>query len=379
LQSQHQPDDSWAFPLVDGLGSVRGVVNEDLSHLESRQYSPYGEVYGTTGSEQTAFGFTGEPVDANGLVHLRARYYDPMMGRFFQMDPSRQERNLYEYAGSNPVMFMDPSGECSWCLALLVALIVGLSQTGSTPTPDVYQTAIVEYVEDPTVRQWIANDPTAELLVSELMCTASESASVETLTSLGATGTLETLGYAAPAAVLFLQPMTTPNVIQGPIEYSYDYDVIQQAIQAASSDFGENDQSPRDDDCTREKVEALTIGRSVADVVYSSVLGDRINNKPTNATQISVQRIGPGSVSDYAYRALCEGSPFPPVPIIEGVSYNALADGHHRFVASRLVNIPVEGTTQLPPGFPPLHPEWDFNSRGNYIAAWNWYGVEWSN
>jgi RHS repeat-associated protein len=89
------------------------VVNEDLSHLESRQYTPYGEVYGTTGTEQTAFGFTGEPVDVNGLVHLRARYYDPGMGRFFQVDPSRQEHNLYVYGLDNPVANSDPSGMVS--------------------------------------------------------------------------------------------------------------------------------------------------------------------------------------------------------------------------------------------------------------------------
>jgi RHS repeat-associated protein len=110
LQSQHQPDDSWAFPLVDGLGSMRGVVNEDLSHLESRQYTPYGEVYGTTGAEQTTFGFTGEPVDTNGLVHLRARYYDPVMGRFLNMDPSWTEANLYQYGLANPITNRDPSG-----------------------------------------------------------------------------------------------------------------------------------------------------------------------------------------------------------------------------------------------------------------------------
>src|SRR5574341_956234 len=55
-------------------------------------------------------GFTNEYTDATGLLYLRARYYDPKMGRFFQMDPSRQERNPFQYSLSNPVNYADPSG-----------------------------------------------------------------------------------------------------------------------------------------------------------------------------------------------------------------------------------------------------------------------------
>gem|GEM_PF-4040699 len=43
---------------------------QSASEQDSSLYSPYGEVYGGTGSSQTSFGFTGEPTDANGLVHL---------------------------------------------------------------------------------------------------------------------------------------------------------------------------------------------------------------------------------------------------------------------------------------------------------------------
>jgi RHS repeat-associated protein len=111
IHAQEDVAGNWRWMVPDALGSVRGVVNEDLSHLESRQYTPYGEEYGATGSEQTEFGFTGEQVDANGLVYLRARYYQPGMGRFFQMDPSRQEERLYIYAASNPMLHIDPSGK----------------------------------------------------------------------------------------------------------------------------------------------------------------------------------------------------------------------------------------------------------------------------
>ncbi len=54
-------------------------------------------------------GFTGEQVDGNGLVYLRARYYAPWVGRFSLLDPSRGEANLFAYVRGNPINRTDPS------------------------------------------------------------------------------------------------------------------------------------------------------------------------------------------------------------------------------------------------------------------------------
>jgi len=64
----------------------------------------------SVGNGETAYQFTGEMRDANGLIYLRARYYAPQDGRFTQRDPSGLEANLYLYAGANPVTNTDPSG-----------------------------------------------------------------------------------------------------------------------------------------------------------------------------------------------------------------------------------------------------------------------------
>lgn len=62
------------------------------------------------------FKFTGEMMDANDLVYLRARYYHPGVGVFPSLDPvegSVQQPislNRYSYVQANPTNRLDPSG-----------------------------------------------------------------------------------------------------------------------------------------------------------------------------------------------------------------------------------------------------------------------------
>jgi len=64
------------------------------------------------------FGFTGEMTDDNGLVHLRARYYDPTVGVFASLDPFEgmnnrpMSMNGYSWVEGNVANWIDPSGLC---------------------------------------------------------------------------------------------------------------------------------------------------------------------------------------------------------------------------------------------------------------------------
>jgi RHS repeat-associated protein len=108
----------WQYFGPDRLGSVRTLLNPAGELLLARNYDPFGNVLVQGGVGSSGFGYTGEQVDATGLVYLRARYYSPVVGRFLTADnlipdPIRsQSWNQYNYVENNPIRYVDPSGRC---------------------------------------------------------------------------------------------------------------------------------------------------------------------------------------------------------------------------------------------------------------------------
>ena len=95
----------------------------------------------TTGTATTRLGYTGEWMGlVDGTVYLRARHYQPALGRFLQRDSfpgipsSPQSLHKYVYAHNNALKYTDPSGHVVFIPVLLaiagvavVAFEVGLS------------------------------------------------------------------------------------------------------------------------------------------------------------------------------------------------------------------------------------------------------------
>ena len=50
--------------------------------------------------------------DPSGMLQLGARYYWPEVGRFVSQDPIGDGVNWYIYAEDNPLVWVDPTGEC---------------------------------------------------------------------------------------------------------------------------------------------------------------------------------------------------------------------------------------------------------------------------
>ena len=101
----------------DGLGSVRSMSDSKESIKTIYLYNAFGQVQKELGHVDNDFQFTGEQMDdETGLMYLRARYYDPSVGRFINKDPfmgigtMTQSLNRYVYTMNNPVNLVDPSG-----------------------------------------------------------------------------------------------------------------------------------------------------------------------------------------------------------------------------------------------------------------------------
>jgi len=113
--------------LPDALGSVRQLTNGTGAITYARAYDPYGVATTTTGASGTPYGYTGE-YTSNDLVYLRARHYDPAMGRFLTRDTwsgnpnSPMSFNRWNYVNSNPINLLDPTGrqpgDSKYCIPL---------------------------------------------------------------------------------------------------------------------------------------------------------------------------------------------------------------------------------------------------------------------
>jgi RHS repeat-associated protein len=96
----------------DGAGNVTGVIADDGTLANRTEYEPFGTLVPGTGAV-SGLGFKGREHDPpTGLVYMRARWYDPELGRFISEDPIGLSGgiNPYAFAGNDPVNFADPSG-----------------------------------------------------------------------------------------------------------------------------------------------------------------------------------------------------------------------------------------------------------------------------
>jgi RHS repeat-associated protein len=104
---------------ADRLGSIRAITDAAGTVTATFQADEFGVPTASTGTSTQPFGYTGEPRDGTGLSYLRARYYDPSLGRFMSRDPwsgsvgAPQTLDRYVYVGNNPTTANDPSGLAS--------------------------------------------------------------------------------------------------------------------------------------------------------------------------------------------------------------------------------------------------------------------------
>lgn len=135
---------AYAYLFRDALGSIDVITNE-LAQVQQRQsFDTWGNRRDASASggwgvlsaataasfdTTTTFqGYTGhQQLDPVGLVHMKGRLYDPVLGRFIQADPMTegdptQGLNRYSYVLNNPLSLTDPSGYLSFRQILGIAI-----------------------------------------------------------------------------------------------------------------------------------------------------------------------------------------------------------------------------------------------------------------
>ncbi|WP_017327373.1 RHS repeat domain-containing protein [Synechococcus sp. PCC 7336] len=116
LIAQIDADDAVTYFHADGLGSTRILTDSAGEIVSQFDYDAFGRELFQQGAD-TDFQFAGEQRDdVLELDYLRARYYDPDLGRFISRDPfpgfldDPYSLHKYQYAHNNPVNNTDPSG-----------------------------------------------------------------------------------------------------------------------------------------------------------------------------------------------------------------------------------------------------------------------------
>jgi len=97
---------------LDEQNSTVYITGNQRQVENAYAYDVFGNLRGQAGELLNRILYTGQQYDQEmGQYYLRARYYNPVLGRFTQEDVYRGDGlNLYAYCQSNPVKYYDPSG-----------------------------------------------------------------------------------------------------------------------------------------------------------------------------------------------------------------------------------------------------------------------------
>ena len=129
------------------------VTDEHRNVQSSYQYDAFGIPLETTEQLNNRIRYTGQQYDElTEQYYLRARYYNPVAGRFMQEDVYQGDGlNLYAYCGNNPVVYYDPSGYASTSIGKACPPQGKISESvdeSGTGTKDIYRAVSPEEFDD---------------------------------------------------------------------------------------------------------------------------------------------------------------------------------------------------------------------------------------
>jgi RHS repeat-associated protein len=109
------------YYLYNGHGDVTQVIDQNGNIVDSYTYDEWGNILSRQEQLVQPLKYAGEYYDdESGLYYLRARYYDPTIGRFISRDSVEGDitnplsLNLYTYVTNNPLIYVDPAGHAAY-------------------------------------------------------------------------------------------------------------------------------------------------------------------------------------------------------------------------------------------------------------------------
>ncbi len=99
--------------VSDTLGSVVQTRNSAGTQTSSTEFWPFGEVWTSSGTNPSPWGFVGTLgyyADLASRLYVRARYYRTSLSRWMTVDSLWPDEAAYSYAHLMPVKLVDPTG-----------------------------------------------------------------------------------------------------------------------------------------------------------------------------------------------------------------------------------------------------------------------------
>ncbi len=107
----------YTYYTQNAHGDVVNLTDKDGKVTKKYTYDAFGVEKNIDENDTNAFRYCGEYFDSeSGTIYLRARYYDPSIGRFISRDSYTGDNidplslNLYTYCLNNPMHFVDENG-----------------------------------------------------------------------------------------------------------------------------------------------------------------------------------------------------------------------------------------------------------------------------